>query len=294
MRSSVKQPDLTNKFEDSTTRLFLLVGAGVKPEEEEQPSEGLVTVEQLEQQQLLQLGFNTNLLEKPNTRTSEEEIVWLKQQVLKEQQLRQKAEDELGMTRVMLRLEITSKASEAQTREKILLKELEGLKMLRVREQEEYSAALKVSHEEIHHLKQENELVTQQHQVSQRLLSEAKQLIQTHGAEVDKQSKVIREVHTELDSVKTEKRSLQSQTESVRKALTKQVAEAKDLADKVRKESLQKFRKKESENTLLLQKNTQLELVLTDLRREMSEIARTFDEQKEKLKDLTQQKILMD
>ncbi|KAK7898841.1 hypothetical protein WMY93_019694 [Mugilogobius chulae] len=300
----------------------LMKELGLKPAEEEQTSAGFVTVEQLEQQQLLQLGFSTNLLEKPNTRTSEEEIVWLKQQVLREQQLRQKAEDELGMTLVRLRLEMASKVSDTQPREDRLLKELEGLKMLRVREREEYSAALKVNNEEIHRLQQDKELVTKQHQVSQRLLKEANQLVQTHEAELDKQSRETHEVHTELNCMKQEKRSLlerserlQSQIDSVKKALAKQVAEAKDLADKVRKESLQKFKEwetekqalfkekqdlhstllqKEAENTSLLQKNTQLELALTNLRREMSKIAKTSDEQKEKLKDETQQKILMD
>ncbi|KAK7945461.1 hypothetical protein WMY93_001189 [Mugilogobius chulae] len=76
--------------EEQTSAGFVSVEQGLKPAEEEQTSAGFVTVEQLERQQLLQLGFSTNLLEKPNTRTSEEEVVWLKQQLLREQQLRQK------------------------------------------------------------------------------------------------------------------------------------------------------------------------------------------------------------
>ncbi|KAK7945481.1 hypothetical protein WMY93_001209 [Mugilogobius chulae] len=100
----MKELGLKPAEEEQTSAGFVSVEQGLKPAEEEQTSAGFVTVEQLERQQLLQLGFSKNLLEKPNTRTSEEEVVLLKQQLLREQQLRQKAEDEVGMTLVRLRL----------------------------------------------------------------------------------------------------------------------------------------------------------------------------------------------
>ncbi|KAK7944702.1 hypothetical protein WMY93_000430 [Mugilogobius chulae] len=148
----------------------LMKELGLRPAEEEQTSAAGAAAAPT-------VRLQPNLLEKSNTRTSEEEVVWLKQQLLREKQLRQKAEDEVGMTLVRLRLEMASKVSDAQTREDRLLKELEGLKMLREREQEEHSAALKVNIEEIHRLQQQNERVTKQHQVSQRLLKEANQLV---------------------------------------------------------------------------------------------------------------------
>ncbi|KAK7934263.1 hypothetical protein WMY93_005159 [Mugilogobius chulae] len=76
------------------------------------------------------------MLKTPNIKTPQDEIVWLKLLLFRELQLRQLAQES---------------------------------------EREESSTALKISHEEIHRLQQENELISKQQQVQERLLDEAKQ-----------------------------------------------------------------------------------------------------------------------
>ncbi|KAK7898886.1 hypothetical protein WMY93_019739 [Mugilogobius chulae] len=102
---------------------------------------------------LVQFDFTAYVLEKPNIQTPQDEIVWLKLLLSREQYLRQLEQDERDMYLSMF-LQTASKASEAQSREEILLTELKKLNMLSAKEREESFEALNISHEKIHRLQQ--------------------------------------------------------------------------------------------------------------------------------------------
>uniref|UniRef100_A0AAV2M091 Uncharacterized protein n=1 Tax=Knipowitschia caucasica TaxID=637954 RepID=A0AAV2M091_KNICA len=245
------------------------------------------------------------------------EIDRLRLQVVNERRLRRKSEDEMGMALVMLKLDMAAKASQAKTREANLQEEVEQLK--RKCPKDDTIHALQVAHEmSIQKLKKELE------DVKLNLLNKTKQIICAHEIQLKQQAKAKQDVEAELSQVREKNSSLlnesgelkaqiQSRNEDI-ESLKSQVADLKEMTETMKENSLQQHQewnlerqflcqqteeaksqllKTETESKLLLEKNSQLEASLGNLKKELEELSKRCGKLDGQLQKETEEKILM-
>ncbi|KAK7893311.1 hypothetical protein WMY93_022463 [Mugilogobius chulae] len=151
-----------------------------------------------------------------------------------------------------------------------------------------------------------------------KLLNQTKHMIEAHKAERDKQKRYVQEIQSNLDCVTEENRALLQESERLHsqlksqdvaiECLRKQLTEAeneslqksenwesaKQTLLKEKEEVQSKLARSESQKNLLLKKMTQIQLGMNNVKIEMSEVMKTSDELRDKLRDETQQKVLLE
>ncbi|CAL1606754.1 unnamed protein product [Knipowitschia caucasica] len=269
---------------------------------------GFLTAEELETGSFQQLD---------TTGKSMGEINRLRLQVVNERRLRRKSEDEMGMALVMLKLDMAAKASQAKTREANLHEEVEQLK--RKCPKDDTIHALQVAHEmSVQKLKKELD------DVKLNLFNKTKQIICAHEIQLKQQAKAKQDVEAELRQVRKENTSLLNESGELKaqilsrnediESLKSQVAELKAMTRTTKENSLQQYQewnlerqflcqqteeaksqllKTETESKLLLEKNSQLEASLGNLKKELKELSKRCGKLDGRLQKETEEKILM-
>ncbi|KAK7893345.1 hypothetical protein WMY93_022497 [Mugilogobius chulae] len=151
-----------------------------------------------------------------------------------------------------------------------------------------------------------------------KLLNQTKHMIEAHKAERDKQNRYVQEIQSNLDCVTEDNRALLQESERLHsqlksqdvaiECLRKQLTEAeneslqksenwesaKQTLLKEKEEVQSKLARSESQTNLLLKKMTQIQLGMNNVKIEMSEVMKSSDELRDKLRDQTQQKVLLE